>query len=227
MSKIQWYVKDLQMEGAATLTGISENRTKAVYDLADGGSIVIIGEKLKADPGNPGELGSGTVERVVFKNEDGSLGMTVVGKYDAAAIGDAATANGAYGIYYDVLFEGNDRIFGSGHGQSIWGGLGDDEIHAGGGKDIIFGQAGNDKMWGGKGADSFLFYDEPGGRDVIRDLDIKGKDADTLYISSDVAVLSIKSANGGDDTRLELDTGGTILIKDVTRAQFIDYWDVT
>ena len=227
MSKMRWFVKELDMEGDATLASISADRKKAVYDLADGGRIVLTGEKLKAEAGDPGELGSGTVEKLVFKNEDGSTGMTVSGKYDAAAIGDAATANGANGIYYDVLFEGDDVIFGSDHGQSIWGGLGDDEIHGAGGKDTIFGQAGSDDMTGGKGSDSFLFYDEPGGRNVIRDLDIKGNDADRLYISSDVTVLSIEAVNHGEDTRLELDTGATILIKDVTRAQFIDYWDVT
>lgn len=226
MAKIQLFVKQLEMEGDAALS-INGDRSKAIYDLAEGGRIILTGEKLKAEPGNPAELGSGKVERVVFKNEDGSTAMTIKGRYDAAEIGDAATSGDAYGIYYEVLFDGNDTIFGSGHGQSIWGGSGDDEIHAGAGRDTLYGQVGDDKLSGGKGSDTFLFYEETDDDDVIRDLDIKGNDADILYVSSEVMVLSIKSANEGDDTRLELDTGSTILIKDVTRAQFIDYWDVT
>lgn len=227
MAKVNIFVKDLEMDGDATLAFISDDRKKAAYDLADGGRIVLTGEKLKADAGNPDELGSGKVEQVVFKNEDGSTGMTVVGKFSAQAIGDAATDNDAYGIYYNVLFNGNDTIFGSAQGQSIWGGAGDDEIHAGGGKDILYGQAGDDDLTGGKGSDTFLFYDEPDDRDVIRDLDIKGKDADVVYVSNESMVEKIRSVNNGHDTRLELDTGSMIVIKDVTKTQFMDYWDVT
>ena len=53
MSKMRWFVKELDMEGDATLASISADRKKAVYDLADGGRIVLTGEKLKAEAGEP------------------------------------------------------------------------------------------------------------------------------------------------------------------------------
>jgi Ca2+-binding RTX toxin-like protein len=226
MARVSIFVKDLQMEGAAVLQPISSDKTQAEYELAGGGTIVLVGKNLEVEEGNADELGSGRVTQVDFRNEDGSTGMTISGgKYSAKAIGDAATDNGAFGIYSNVLFEGNDKIQGSGAGQSIWGGEGDDEIKAAGGKDILYGQDGDDELWGGNGSDTFLFYDEAGNRDVIHDLDIKGKDADILAIGEAATVEKIRSANNGEDTRLFLSTDSTILIKDVNKSDFVDYWE--
>lgn len=227
MPKIQWFVPDLQIEGDAILSSISNGRTKAIYDLSGGSHIILTGEKLKAEPGSPGELGSGTVEKIVIKDEDGNIQMTAVGKYKASVIGDQVSDSYAYGLYYHVLFEGDDTIRGSREGQSIWGSVGDDTIIAGGGEDAVGGGAGDDDLRGGKGADYFYFYFNEKGHDIIRDLDIKGADADDLYITGDNGVERIRSVNKHHDTMLELADGSTILIKNVTRAEFIDYWDVT
>lgn len=226
MARLQWFAEEITLEAIENLS-FRKSHTVAFYDMVGGGRIVMTGKNLTADPGDPEVLASGKVEQIVFKDAEGETSAVLKGNYSAAKIGEAASGGGG-GIFYDVLFNGDDTITGSRHSQSLWGGLGDDEIFAGGGRDIVFGQSGDDRVAGGKGSDTFLFSDYLTGadRDVILDLDIKGKDADVLLIQ-DTVVEKIRSVNKGEDTRLLLDNGATILIKDVTRAEFIDYWDVT
>ena len=227
MAKAQWDTNYLTTSFDATLLSITSNRTKAVYEIDDGTRVVLSGTKLKAESGNSEELGSGTVTKVVFKDGDGNTTMTVRGKFEADDIGDALGRGGSNELYYQLLFEGDDIIDGNGQAQSIWGGAGDDEIRARGGADSIGSGDGDDRMSGGKGSDTFYFYEDDRGDDVILDFDIKGLDADKLYISSSVEVEYIRSVNGKKDTLLDLDTGGSILLKNIKRADFIDYWEVT
>lgn len=225
MARIRWYTGELEVAGSPSLTSISADRTKAVYDFADAGRIVLLGEKLRAEPGEPDILGSGKVEKIILKADDGSTQLVAEGRFKAGEIGYVMNDSGFLGLDIAIMFAGDDVIYGSAHGQTIWGGAGDDEIRAGRGRDQIFGGSGSDHLWGGKGADTFNFYDDDSGdRDVIHDFDITGKDADGLFVNFDIE--RVRSINDRSDTLLELDTGSVIVIKDVKRGDFLDYWSL-
>jgi hypothetical protein len=175
MTKLQWFAADIPLEAVTDLS-FRNHHTMAIYEMEGGGGLVLTGQNLKADPGDPEVLGSGKVKQIVFKDAEGETSAILKGEYSAAKIGEAADGGGGGSdIFYEV-FNGDDTIIGSKHAQSLWGGEGDDEIFAGVGKDIVFGQSGNDRLKGGKGSDDYLFADylAEHDRDVILDLDIKG-----------------------------------------------------
>lgn len=73
---------------------------------------------------------------------------------------------------------GNDQLFGNGGNDTLKGGKGNDVLNGGAGDDILKGGAGNDiieggfgndHLTGGAGADTFVFYQNSDGADVIKD----------------------------------------------------------
>jgi Ca2+-binding RTX toxin-like protein len=221
MAKIQWINTDVEgFSGNLELT--SSNNNKAVFtDDPSGARIVMTGEGIKKQGG---EITGGTIEKLVFEGSDGDNAVVVTGgKYKAAVLHDAAVVGNVAGVY-ESLFNGNDTVIGSGANDSLVGGRGDDEIFGRGGLDTLVGGRGDDELTGGNGVDYFVFYpsEDGAGKDIIRDLDISGPQVDQLYIGGDV--LAVKKASGGDDTILQFESGGTILLKDVEKADFLDYW---
>ncbi|MDB5551567.1 MAG: hypothetical protein JWL86_1551 [Rhizobium sp.] len=214
------------LEGGLDLS-INTNHTRAVFtDDMGGGRIVMVGSNLKADAMDENLFSTGKIEKVVFQAADGEAFITVTGgNYSAKSIGEAAAADDASGVYH-ALFGGKDHVTGSSGMDYLYGFKGDDEIFGRGGGDSIYGGLGDDEMTGGKGQDYFVFTAADGaGHDIITDFHIAGSQMDHLDL--DVDILSVKKAGGGDDTLITLETGGTILIEDVKRADFIDYLMMT
>mgnify|MGYP000453362929 CR=1 FL=1 len=204
---------------------INAKRTSAVYNDDDnGGKIILTGEKLKADSGDPDVVGSGIGEKVILKDAGGHELLAITGKFDAGDFGETLEASGVFDAYFSLL-SGNDRIFGSQFNDSINGSTGDDEIFGGKGADTLLGGKGDDVLTGGLGVDLFAFQATDGARqDVVTDLDIVGEKVDILYFLG-MDVESIRKANHGEDSLITLDSGGTVLIEGIEKADLKEYLD--
>ena len=220
MAKIKWIEPDASGFGGELELSINSSHTKAVFtDNMDGGQIIMFGENLKAKGGN---LDSGSVDKVVFKNGDGDqIIVATDGNYKASKLGNGEEGNGAFGVYLS-LFGGDDTVTGSNGTDSLMGMKGDDELFGGKGMDILVGGKGDDEMTGGLGQDAFYFENNGVQHDIIHDLDVLGEVRDELGI--DAEVTKIKSVHNGHDTMLTLENGSTILLEDVKKADFEDYW---
>jgi Ca2+-binding RTX toxin-like protein len=106
----------------------------------------------------------------------------------------------------------HDYLHGFGGADRIKGKIGDDDIDGGGGNDILT---------GGQGSDVFYFNpsEQGKGHDVITDFTPKGPAADKLWIEEAIGT-AVDSVHHGDDTRLTLSDGSTILLMGVEKQDF-------
>ncbi|MDB5532844.1 MAG: hypothetical protein JWO28_1159 [Hyphomicrobiales bacterium] len=221
MAKITWLAQDTGDLGSVLNLAVNGTHEKAIYSLDGGGKMVVYGEDLKMQGG---ELVDGKIDKVVFKNAEGDSVISATHlKLKAEKFGDAAADGGGEDAFYS-LFGGNDVYYGSDDNDySLNGRNGDDKIFGRNGSEVLRGGRGDDELTGGKGVDAFAFYTADGvGHDVIHDLHTTGPAMDQLQIEE--SIVSVKSVHGGDDTLLKLADGSTILIEDVTKAEFNDYW---
>ena len=221
MARITWLMQDTGELGSVLDLVVNGKHEKAVYSLEDGGKMIVYGEHLKMQGG---ELVDGSIDKVVFKNDEGDSAIFATQlKLRAEKFGEAA-ADGGGQLAFLSLFGGNDVYHGTDDDDfSLNGGRGDDEIFGHKGTDGLVGGRGDDELTGGKGSDVFAFYIAEGvDHDVIRDLHTTGPEIDELEIEESIE--SVKSVHGGDDTLLKLADGSTILIEDVTKAEFNDYF---
>lgn len=202
--------------GAYELT-VNEARSQAVYLFESGATVVLFGDHLKI---KNGELAFGTVDAVRFFSEIQETALYATGLNSKAfKFGLGAIDNGAGGIH-DRLFSGDDRILGSSEGESLVGGRGDDKISGGLGEDSIFGGRGDDILRGGYNRDMFAFiYTRLAEHDVVRDFDPL---EDDIYFTN-TEVTKVRSLHGGDDTLLILSGHSTVLLEDVTKAEWLAY----
>ena len=219
MAKITFPTNIAEGYGGGVDLEINTTKTKATLTFGDGGEIRFFGEGLKGTAEQ--SLKAGTVDKVMFINGEGDKAIIAVGHYKAVNIVSEANAES---IFFS-LQNGNDIITGSGKDDELLFGMrGNDEISGKGGSDEINGGRGNDILTGGAAADSFEFSAEDGvGHDIITDFHTIGESADVLGLL-DLAVEKITKSGGGDDTKLTLDNGATILLEGVTKAEFLDYW---
>lgn len=219
MAKINFYANStIGFDGDANLT-INSAKTKATLEFEGFGKIQLFGDGLKGTAEDT--LKAGTVDKIVFVNVGNDQFMVATGHYNAA---DVAGETDAVAKILLSLFGGNDTIIGTNlFDLLMYGGVGRDTIFGKGGADFITGGRGDDIMSGGADTDTFYFYGRDGaGRDIITDFDTTGEDADVFNFTNVDIDRPIK-AGGGDDTRLILDNGATILLQDVTKAEFLDY----
>lgn len=109
---------------------------------------------------------------------------------------------------------GADELYGKGGRDMLLGQNGADELDGGNGRDILNGGNGNDTMIGGAGADQFRFSNGRNqGVDRIEDFEV-GVDVIRVAGSSYDAV-QIAAAEGGDNTRVTLESGTRIILEDV------------
>ena len=220
MANIKWTDPETEGFSGELELSINAQHTKAVFtDDTLGGQIIMFGENLKMKGGN---LDSGSIDKVIFKNsEGGQILVATDGKFKASDIGAAAEADNAYGVYLS-LFKGNDIVTGSNERDNLIGLRGDDKLFGRNGEDVLQGGKGDDELTGGLGQDNFLFENSGVQHDVIHDLDVLGETRDALSI--DAEITKIKGVHNGHDTMLTLDNGSTILLEDVKKADFVDYW---
>ena len=209
-------------QGNPELT-INNAHTRAVYtDDVTGDKIIITGDHLKAQAGNDDLFAAGTIQKVKFQRDDGEVMLTVSeGHFNAEKLSNALDKDGIYGLYTAAL-GGKDKIYGSTNNDGLIGSTGDDQIFGGKGNDTIKGGLGDDEISGGEGADTFVFYTEDKGHDVIKGFDIEGPVVDHLELEPGIS--SITKSGGGADTMIHLDNGATILLQGIEKADFVDYW---
>lgn len=219
MAKISFSTSDTEGFGGDVNLSINNTRTKATISYMDGGEITLFGESLKGNP----EFGlkAGNIDKLVFTNANGDDAIVVEGHYKAAEVAESPDVES---IFYS-LFDGKDIVTGSNTNDNLtMGGKGDDQIFGKGGEDRIEGGRGDDIMSGGGAGDEFQFHAADGaGHDIITDFDTSGANADSLYFDG-VGIERVAKAGGGDDCKLILDNGATVLLEDVTKAEFQDYW---
>lgn len=151
----------------------------------------------------------------------------------ATGLGTQGDANGdTYAGIENLIGSGfNDRLTGDGGANRLEGGAGNDSLAGGGGNDTILGGAGQDSLTGGTGADRFVWtaLSESAAATPDRVVDFAWAQGDVLDLSAIDANLglagdqaftlvagnafagggqgSIRQAQSGSDTRVEIDQG--------------------
>jgi hypothetical protein len=203
---------------------ISPNRKKATYtDDTTDGSLVFTGSGLKAQGEFP-LFTAGTVEKLVVNDKDGILAGTLTDvSVKAKDLSEGFLANGLMGMLA-VLLAGKDSIIGSDEEDMLFGFGKADLIKGGKGEDQLAGGRGDDTLTGGQHSDTFYFIPSEDGKgdDIITDFDAKGEVVDFLLIDGD-EIMTTARANKNQDTLLTLGNGSTILLEDVTKAEFLAY----
>lgn len=107
---------------------------------------------------------------------------------------------------------GADVLSGAGDFDNMFGGGGADVMNGGSGNDWIDGGAGADELTGGPGADSFRYFGQNLGFDVIIDFE---DGADSLFFAgpgdaydTDLEIIAAAEQDGDD---LVIDIGGTVI----------------
>jgi Ca2+-binding RTX toxin-like protein len=181
----------------------------------DGTSMVFEGENFEK---TQGVITGGTIESVEFYNSKGQRIYTF-DNLDA----DAAEIFKTFSFKSDPirvlqgLMDGDDTVSGSAKKDSMWGFGGDDTLNGRGGEDWLYGHRGDDILTGGAGADTFAFltgYDS----DTVKDFDLTGKDHDFIYIDY-YLYQDLVFTQDGANLILELSTGDTLTLENVTQAQ--------
>ena len=171
----------------------------------------LTGKNFAVSNSNDDYLRAGTIEKLVVKDGDGKLVVSVADFHvKATKVFDAFEKGGFEGVV-NFITKGDDRQIGSKHGDVIFGGGGDDVLTGKGGSDFFIFSAQNKKPNAGPE------------HDVITDFDIKGADADYLAIYES---FTTKSVHKGEDTLLKFDSGSTLLLEDVKKKAFDDYMDM-
>jgi Ca2+-binding RTX toxin-like protein len=203
---------------------ISGNHKRATY--ADGitaGKLVFVGSNLVRD-GDTSYLSGGTINQLLITDENNDFAFKLTGANINAADLPHNYTTGSLdhpNELLSVMLRGRDRIVGSEMHDYLHGFGGADRIKGKRDVDDIDGGAGNDVLTGGRGGDVFYFNPAKDGKDhdVITDFEA----ADTLWIES-ASVTAVDAINQGQDTRLTLDGGSTILLKDIEKQDFLDSW---
>lgn len=125
----------------------------------------------------------------------------------------------------DTLFGGggNDSLFGNKGNDQLFGGANNDRLYGGNNNDLLNGDAGADTVFGGAGADDF-YFDRGDGKDRYMDFQ---NNLDTLQLDNFSYLTSVADAlsfavNQNGDVFFNFGADGTILIKNITKAQLTD-----
>ena len=168
------------------------------------------GKGFEVSDSNGDYLSAGIVRKLVVKDGDGDLVVSVSDlNVKATRVFDAFEKGGFEGVV-NFISKGDDRQIGSKHDDLIFGGGGDDVMTGKGGSDLFIFNAQNNQANAGPE------------HDVITDFDIKGADADRIFFDEGY---KLKAVHGGDDTLVKFDSGSTLLLEDVKKTAFEDYLD--
>lgn len=223
MAKVR-YFEGVQF--TADFVGVSEltanaKHTRAAFDYETGATITIVGENLKV--GADGSFSKGVIEKVVYRDVEGNVMLSIDGAKLAAKNFDPGdTAQDSYGSYL-ALLDKKDMIRGGIGNDYLEGRDGHDRMVGGAGNDTLYGGHGMDVLTGGTGVDTFLIdlYGK-GDDDVITDLDIEGLITDELLLDGTIA--TVAKADGGEDTLVTFTNGGTLRLDGIERADFLAFW---
>jgi Ca2+-binding RTX toxin-like protein len=133
---------------------------------------------------------------------------------------DKLTGNNKSNTIY--AFDGNDTVLGLGGNDTLYGWYGNDVLNGGAGRDLLSGFRGNDRMTGGTGVDTFEFYSDDGGKDVITDFTVTGSSADVLSLGKGLFANKAAFLAASTDTAGGLLTtygAGSILLVGIDKAE--------
>ena len=184
----------------------------------DGNDIITGGNGVDTIFGQAGDdvMTGGAGNDFFFGGEgsDSHFGATGIDTVSYLASSSGVTLNmetgGSSGDAAGDSYNSIERIFGSGHDDSLTGGNGDDTILGNGGADYLAGGAGNDSLNGGAGVDSFGYDTSSDAGDVISGFTtneviyLLGGDpafdtwAEVMAVGSDAAANVIFNFGGGN-----------------------------
>lgn len=190
---------DMMKEGLATFVNTQTNYVLRVK-----------GEGFEYDSDG---LADGLVKNLTFVNETGQVTMRLRGDLPARELREYLMGRDPF-VLEDYLFQGQDKVTGSGSGDLLYAGAGDDQIFGLGGDDEIHGGIGRDLLTGGPGHDVFHFR-TGGGKDTITDFDANGGFGRQDYIVTGVPFEDIEIRKAGDDVLVDLGGGDVVRLLDV------------
>lgn len=181
----------------------------------DGTSMVFEGENFEK---TQGVITDGTIQSAEVFNNKGQRIYT----FDNLDV-DAADIFKTFSFKSDPirilhgLMDGDDTVTGSAKKDSMWGFGGNDTLNGRGGNDWLYGHRGDDILTGGAGADTFAFLTGYN-NDTVTDFDLTGADHDFIYIDY-YLYKKMTFTQDGADLILELASGDTLTLENVTQAQ--------
>ena len=140
------------------------------------------------------------------------------GDYDAAL--GAALANAGFDLSLTDLRASHVRAGGGGANEdliAIGTGYGD-SLQTGEGDDRLIGGAGNDTLSGQAGSDTYL-TDRNSNQDIITDIEVGGSSTDTLLLGAGIGSDDVLIARNGDDLVVRIANSDTQI---VIEGQFLD-----
>lgn len=196
----QWYIKDF-------------SKTTVVLGVVDADyELFITGTGFRQ---KKGELIDGTITEMQSLDQNGDLWASISGaKYEIKN----AFPDAQLDIFARSLLKRDDQLTGNENADQLFGFGGNDRIRGMGGDDVLVSNLGQDKLTGGAGSDTFLFLQAAkGSKMIVTDFDADGGGLEQDYLWFEGKAW--KAYQTGDDTKIEVDGGGVVVLKDVDRGE--------
>ena len=163
-----------------------------------------------------GGISGGSATAITFRDAQGHVLLTLTGFSVDATLIDAKLFNASGNIF----LKGRDTLNGSGVGDFLASGKGNDVLNGGAGNDLILGGTGSDTMRGDGGADSFIFALRDKGQDRITDFHDTGVLATDDRIGCSQAMYdSMTATQSASGVTLHFGSAETVLVVGWTLAQ--------
>lgn len=120
--------------------------------------------------------------------------------------------------------DGNDTITGNALANRLLGGRGNDSLNGGADLDYLDGGKGNDMLTGGADRDLFIIRPDAGAADTITDFSLATGGEKIILVGFDGLedFSQISKTQIGSDVQLNLTSGQSVLIKNITTAQLTE-----
>ena len=211
-----------QVDGRVFIAVSGADSGLTVFTLLPGGRLMSVAT-LEDQLGAPLD----DITAIEFVERDGTLDILVAGEgWDGLSVISVETDVGQ--TLADTQPDGQDDLLQAGSGGgALEGGAGDDILVDGAGADVLF---------GGAGADHFVFYDDGGTTDTIRDFEVGTDQINLSFLGRayDMSALEFSSIDGGieigfqnETLRVFSATGEDIEVSDLTYEMLFDVTHVS
>lgn len=202
---------------------VLEKGTKTVGTYDDGSNLremIWVGKGYAYDGDT---FTKGTVEKIIFAENDGTRYLTISGLDIKATALAEFIATESLEDTLEFVLQGRDTVKGSASQDDVFGYGGRDVLNGLGGDDHIWCGEGRDRLTGGRGEDWFEF--RPGiGRDTITDFDADPTGGQDLISAGGIPDYDISMKNG--NAVLDFGDGDILVLLGVHKNQ-IDITDFT
>jgi len=195
-----WYLKDFSK--STVVLGVVD----ADYELFITGS----GFQQKK-----GELTGGTITEMQSLDATGDLWASITNASYEIKKGFPVDR---FDIFVRALLNKADKVTGNENADQLFGFGGNDTIWGMGGDDTLVANRGRDTLTGGEGSDTFFFFQAgKNSKMVVTDFDADGGGLDQDYLWFEGKAWNAFQV--GEDTKIEIDGGGTVLLRDIDRGE--------